>query len=253
MDKFYIDKGYILLARIMTEKTLWQCSPEVLRVAIYLLLEARHQKEPKKFTGFVLHRGEVLTSYANISEDCSWFENRMIRKFPRSKVGRILDKLVEIEFINRISDTYGTHISICNYSKYQLPENYKSDSGRTVVEQQCDNSETVVGTLNNDNNGKNVNKKKDDTSEYSDRFLSFWKAYPKKTGKQKCYTLWKKKKCENGHYENIMAAIDAQKKWRASQPQGVFIPEWKNPETWLSKGCWEDEISDKANGNSQWI
>ena len=89
-----------------------------------------------------------------------------------------------------------------------------------------------------------------DMSEYSDRFLSFWKAYPKKTGKKKCYAVWKKNKCENGHFDEIMAAIESQIKWRA-EARGQFIPEWKNPETWLNKGCWEDEPGGGEEEN-QW-
>jgi hypothetical protein len=80
----------------------------------------------------------------------------MVRKIPRSKVGRIMEKLVEIEFLTRISDTYGTHVKICNYDKYQIPDNYKLDTDETLIGQQWDNSGTTVGTSKNDNNGKNV-------------------------------------------------------------------------------------------------
>lgn len=134
--------------------------------------------------------------------------------------------------------------------KVELPKKPVIDNINKVID---DINE--VSTIDNPQSKVEYSKVEKDMSEYSDRFLSFWKAYPKKTGKQKCYNLWKKKKCENGFYDNIMEAVEAQKKWRENQPQGAFVPEWKNPETWLSKGCWEDEIpnKEKDDGGGQWI
>lgn len=135
-DSETINGGYVVLARRATlDSQLWQCGPDVVRVATYLILRARYHQEPKKYPGFKVSRGDVLTSLSSISEDCSWFENRMVRKWSRGKVGRILETLEKIGFCSRISDTYGTHLNICKYDLYQDLSKYKSDSDGTTPEQ----------------------------------------------------------------------------------------------------------------------
>lgn len=66
------------------------------------------------------------------------------------------------------------------------------------------------------------------------RFLEFWKAYPKKTGKQYALKAWNKIKPTAELHERIMQAVDAQKRsdqWR--RENGRYIP---NPSTWLNGG-----------------
>ena len=71
------------------------------------------------------------------------------------------------------------------------------------------------------------------------RFLEFWKAYPKKTGKQYALKAWNKSKPTAELHERIMQAVDAQKRsdqWR--RENGRYIP---NPSTWLNGGYWANE------------
>ena len=73
------------------------------------------------------------------------------------------------------------------------------------------------------------------------RFLEFWKAYPKKTGKQYALKAWNKIKPTAELHERIMQAVDAQKRsdqWR--RENGRYIP---NPSTWLNGGYFENIIS----------
>lgn len=80
-------------------------------------------------------------------------------------------------------------------------------------------------------------------SDYSDAFLKFWQAYPKRTGKGAAYRRWREwRKAhsdgEQGLLRDCLAAIEWQRnsrEWREG-----FI---KNPETWLNQRCWEDEPS----------
>ena len=138
--KAEIQNGYILLSRLLLDSQLWMLGPDAIRLATYLLLNARHKHEAKKFPGFEIGRGELVTSLSDISKGCQWYENRKVREWSRQKVSRLLERLVEIDFCEHISDTFGTHLIICNYDYYQDPDNYKSDNCGTTVEQQRDNS-----------------------------------------------------------------------------------------------------------------
>lgn len=77
-----------------------------------------------------------------------------------------------------------------------------------------------------------------------DGFEQFWKAYPKKRAKGDCLEIWKKLKRKKTLPEisRILDAIESQKHERANLKNiGAFCPEWKDPERWLKKGCWDDE------------
>ena len=78
-------------------------------------------------------------------------------------------------------------------------------------------------------------------------FLLFWKAYPLKVEKKYALKCWKKLNGNRPAIEIILAAIKKQIEWR-NKADGDFRPEWKNPATWLNKGCWDDEL--KAGGNN---
>lgn len=114
-----IPKGCILLARVILDSAIWGDTADVLKLFIYLLLEARHERKPKRFPDVVVKRGELVRSYAQIAEACSWEEKGTIRRWSKQKVGRMLAKLQKQGRIRLIADTYGTHIKVCNYETYQ--------------------------------------------------------------------------------------------------------------------------------------
>ncbi len=135
----------MLLARVIQDSAIWRDDPHVLKLFVYLIMEARFDSKPKKYHGFEVNRGEVLTSLHRISEDNEYFKNT-VKTWSRAKVSRMLSKLEEQGYIDKLSDTYGTHISIRNYETYQQPSLYVSDSDETVVKHPCNGSETVVKT-----------------------------------------------------------------------------------------------------------
>ena len=72
-------------------------------------------------------------------------------------------------------------------------------------------------------------------------FLTFWKAYPKKVGKQDALKSFKKVNPSKEMVEQMVSVIEEAKKteqWTKSN--GQYIP---NPSTWLNQGRWEDDIS----------
>jgi hypothetical protein len=75
---------------------------------------------------------------------------------------------------------------------------------------------------------------------WSKRFDSFWKAYPKKKGKDPAKKAWMKHALNGAEFDTIMAAVKAQSKsedW--TKEGGKYIP---HPTTWLNQKRWEDEI-----------
>jgi len=79
---------------------------------------------------------------------------------------------------------------------------------------------------------------------YPEAFVLFWKAYPRKTGKDTALKAWEKRKPP-------LAACLTALAWQTKQPQwtkdgGQFIP---MPATWLTGGRWNDEPSRASVGN----
>jgi len=75
----------------------------------------------------------------------------------------------------------------------------------------------------------------------NEEFEVFWKAYPKKTGKDLARTAFSKRKVNNELLETMLKAIAQQKntdQWK--KDNGQFIP---MPATWLNQGRWEDEVT----------
>ena len=79
------------------------------------------------------------------------------------------------------------------------------------------------------------------------RFDSFWSHYPNKKGKGAARTQYEKQEKLHGEpqdfLETVLSAIAVQTRYRKQQ-QGIgqFVPQWKNPSTWLNQECWTDEV-----------
>lgn len=69
-----------------------------------------------------------------------------------------------------------------------------------------------------------------------DGFAQFWKHYPKKVGKDKALTAWKKKKPNVIDVIKSLAWQIKCEQW--TKDNGQFIP---NPATYLNDGRWQDE------------
>jgi hypothetical protein len=79
-----------------------------------------------------------------------------------------------------------------------------------------------------------------------DAFETFWKAYPRKVGKEAARKAFAKVKVP---VETLVDAVEAQKaspQW--TKDGGQFIP---NPATWLNQGRWEDEADGMASPANQ--
>ena len=82
-------------------------------------------------------------------------------------------------------------------------------------------------------------------------FEKFWSLYPNKTGKKKCLDYFLKNKPNEILFEKIMGGLQNQIDWRANAPQGTWLPNWKNPLTWLNGEHWEDTLQPHSAHTSQ--
>lgn len=157
-----LQRGFIALSRDLIDSSLWQLPPDHLRVALYLLLKARHKSNNHTLPdGTKIRRGELVTSMLLIAENCSYYENRMIREMSRKKALNILNNLESIGFLERNSHRKGTHITLCNYDTYQTFGNYKLHEGETLGEHRGNTEGTQRATNNNANNANNENNVED--------------------------------------------------------------------------------------------
>jgi hypothetical protein len=84
-----------------------------------------------------------------------------------------------------------------------------------------------------------------DSVPYSPEFLTFWEAYPKKTGKGEAWKSCQRLRPSKSLAETITGAVRQQagsnKAWK--REEGRFIP---NPATFLNQRRWEDEVTATA-------
>ena len=73
------------------------------------------------------------------------------------------------------------------------------------------------------------------------RFDAFWKAYPKKVGKQDAMKAWKKIAPDEELTDTIIRAVETAKQKDSRFREERFIP---HPATWLNAGSWENEYDD---------
>ena len=81
--------------------------------------------------------------------------------------------------------------------------------------------------------------------QYSGDFISFWKQYPKRVGKDEAWRAWQKRNGDRPELTVMLSAIEQQKtsdQW--TKDNGQYIP---NPATWINQGRWNDEL---PNGGS---
>jgi len=160
-----------------------------------------------------------------------------------SSVRNRMDKLKELECVDIQPDSHYTVVTIVNWGKRQSPfsnngQLIEQASNRQVTGNEQASNRQVTHT-NKDNKDNKDNK-------YSPAFLEFWKAYPligrSRTGKDKCWEVWKKGKFEQ-QFKLIMKALSD---WMDSElwnkDDGQYI---KNPTTWLKDGKWKLTIGDQ--------
>jgi phage replication O-like protein O len=91
---------------------------------------------------------------------------------------------------------------------------------------------------------KTKNIKKSPSKRTADFHSFFWPIYPKKKDKAAALKKWESlaKSGVLPPTENVIASVKAEiEEKKTLRFENKFCPEWKNPSTWLNKGCWDDD------------
>ena len=126
---------YIIITRNLFTSAIWNDNPHILKLFIYFIGIARRSEIPKKYPGFTIRQGELVTSLNEIANNNEYLERKILRKWSKQKVARMIKHLIENDYIEALTDTYGTHIKVLNYWKYQNPKTYLPDTCGTGAEQ----------------------------------------------------------------------------------------------------------------------
>ena len=157
----------------------------------------------------------------------------------------IVNNLEQSRFITTYSVNGQSYIKILNFEKHQNPHPNEKKSGSDIPD--IDKNDNSISNLqnimiNHDQDGSNradslipitdtLNPLP--TKKHVDSFDDFWKAYPKKVGKDKAITAWSKKK------PPLIEVLEALQ-WQviSEQWKSGYIP---NPATYINDGRWQDE------------
>ena len=162
---------------------------------------------------------------------------------------KLIKQLVDKNFIQLYTVNSQNYILILNFNKHQ---NCRVKEQPSTIPAPClsgvDNQpSTIQAALNPESPLLNPEPP---LLNMSDDFLEFWKLYPNKTEKKYTWKCWQKLNGTRPPIELLLAAIRKQIEWRKNA-NGEFRAEWKNPATWLNKGCWDDEPTDGGNSNGR--
>lgn len=126
----------------------WYDQTSMVRLFLHLLLKANY--EDKKWHGVVIKRGQLVTSFANLSA-----ETGLSLQVVRS----CLDKLQSTGEVNKQSTSQYTIITVCKYADYQQTEDGEQQTNNIPItsEQQTSNKRTT----NEQQQHKNIRKKED--------------------------------------------------------------------------------------------
>ena len=137
--------GWIKLFRRFLEWEWYDQTPMV-RLFLHLLLKANY--EDKKWHGIVIKRGQLVTSFTNLSAETG-LSIQVVRS--------CLDKLQSTGEVNKQSTSQYTIITVCKFADYQQVEESEQQTNNkpTTSEQQTSNKRVT----NNQQQHKNIRSK----------------------------------------------------------------------------------------------
>jgi len=134
------DAGYILIDREIWDHDIFEVEPFTERLAWMWMISSAAWQDKRVRVGrkpYTLQRGQLVFSIRFLAEKWIW---------SKSKVHRFLARLQSEQMIELKTDHEATHITICNYNKYQLGRDTQRDTGGTLVGHSRD-KEKEINTL----------------------------------------------------------------------------------------------------------
>ena len=163
MDNNYIRGGYILKPRCIKDSWISKAPPVVRETWEWLLLNANHATV--RYGGYSLNRGQLFCSYKDIREGLCWYIGYRKQMYSEDQMKHGMKTLMNNDMITSTKAPRGNIITICNYSRYQDPENYESTGRRIKAEPSNTPTEHHSSTSINKNVNNVKNEEKIVTSE----------------------------------------------------------------------------------------
>jgi len=223
-----MNRGYIRLWR----KTLdadWIRNPKVFAFWCYCLLKVTHREYDAIVGRQVvrLYPGQFIFGLHKAAEETG---------LTVKEIRTILELLQRMGNLHRKRTNKYSVITIVNWSIYQSEG---PEEGKQVGKQRASKGQAKG----------NIQEQRTKNKTYTADFETFWKAYPKKTGKDAAFTAWEKRRADLPEPADLLTILDSHKKqtaWR--RDGGQYIP---NPATWLNQGRWQDETEPEAVNTTQ--
>lgn len=216
------NRGWIKLHRKIQGNQLWTAESFTKAQAwIDLLLLANHKEEQVDIRGIwvTVKEGEVARGERFLAEKWRW---------SRDKVRRFLNYLDCAGQIRPQKNNVITVISICNWEQYQASNTTKPTANQTIDR---------TNTRSIENNKEEIFY----TPFEQWGFALIWNKYPKKLGKAKSHSIFKKTVKSLEDFNNILLAVEkfiSYHKAKNTEPQ--FIP---HGSTWFKQ--WQDWVNYK--------
>jgi len=191
----------------------WYDDHHATRLFIHILLKAAHS--PNKWHGIVVEPGSCITGRKALAKETGLSERN------------IRTSLKHLKSTNEVtikSTSQYSIISVVNWEKWQ-----------TGGQQVTNNLPSKRPASDHKQEGE---ERKEDKNIYSEGFLDFWNAYPRKVGKGAAFKAYQaiKAKPPEAVLLNAVARQAQSPKWH--EESGRWIP---HPQTWLNQRRWEDE------------
>jgi len=192
----------------------WYDNHHTTRLFIHILLKAAHA--PNKWRKVTVPAGSCITGRKKLAKETGMSERNIRTSLKHLQVTN--------EVTIKTTSKYSI-ISVVNWEKWQTGDQQSDTQSDTQSDHQSDHKQERE-------------ERKEDKNIYSDEFLEFWNAYPRKVGKGAASKAYRaiKAKPPKADILNAVVRQAASSKWQ--EESGRWIP---HPQTWLNQRRWEDE------------
>lgn len=226
--------GWLAMKRGITSHPLFKGRHDRLAIWVWLLDNAAWKDTRQDVNGRTVPvpRGSVLTSERRIASELG-IGYQVVRTF--------LDRLATERMIKAEANAGRTLISLCNWSKYQVPQASSNAPGNAGLTQH----QRTKGTREQEE-GKREGAiaPSGATASEPDGFAAFWEAYPHKAGKVGRKPALAAYRRALGRGATEPAILDGARLYHFAEnvKRGIV----RNPSTWLNQDGWTDEITPSA-------
>jgi phage replication O-like protein O len=181
--------------------------------------------------------------YSKKSDAISGWQVAKMTNIDRAHISKTLNELIKMNVLIRHEngrESHGFFISELSLNKYYNTWTTIAKTATVAKTAPLLKSVTTVALLDVQPLPKQPTHKERSKETKDNDFLLFWKAYPKKVGKDLAIKTWNKKKPK---VDEVLTALEWQTK--TQQWKDGYIP---NPATYLNEGRWQDEPVRRISG-----